>query len=100
RLADLRAAAGDRRGFELQPRAARHFHLGAQPQEAIRLDRFDSPEVDRVASEEVRRMAPSATEPDASDEQVESAAQLPEEVCVIPAVFSPDSANRAKRQGA
>ncbi len=57
--------------LELQPGAAGHPHLGAQSQQARRLDRLDAPEVERVADAQFVGVAAAAPQADAADHPVE-----------------------------
>ena len=58
---------GRGRDVELQPRQARHLHLGAQPQQAARDDLLDPPEVARLPDEQLLRVAPAPAQPRTAD---------------------------------
>ena len=77
-------AVGNRHDFELEPRAARHFHFGDEPQSSSRFVRLDPPEVKRVADCGRVRVAPSPTHPAAAHQQVDRASDSPQPRSVIP----------------
>ena len=61
---------------ELQPAAARHLHLGTQPDQVVRLDRLDPPEIQRLAHPHAVGVAPAAPHPDAAHQPVDQAAHV------------------------
>jgi hypothetical protein len=62
-LRQHRAAARACGDGELEPRVARQFYLGPQPQQAIGLERLHAPELERIAHLQVVRVAPPAPPP-------------------------------------
>ena len=61
-LGQSRLATVNRLSSEFQPGATGHFHLGAQAQQAIRLDGLHPPEVHRIACPHFLRVASAATD--------------------------------------
>src|SRR5947209_7972687 len=88
------AVSGD---LELEPRTPRHPHLRSQPEKPAALQRLDAPEVDRIPAIEMLWIAPAATHPRSTHEEIEKAAQLPQPVAVIPADAAADSFDNAER---
>jgi hypothetical protein len=98
-LADVRAPALIGPDLELQPEAAGNLHLGRQAQEAVSLETFDSPEINRVADTEVDGVASAAAEADPTSESVEQPTGLPEPVGGVPPGPAADAPDRIKRAG-
>jgi hypothetical protein len=70
--------------LELEPRATGHAHLGAEPKQAVLLERLDAPEVERVPDPEQRRVAPAPPQAGTAGEHVEQTAEPPEERALVP----------------
>ncbi len=85
------------RHLELEPGPPGDLHLGSQPQPPIRLPGLDPPEVERVSHGEDLRVPPAPADTDAADEEVEEAAEAPEETGVVPAALAADPADRRER---
>ena len=96
-LRDDRAAVLVRRHLELQPGAAGYLHLGAEPQQPVLLERLDAPEIDRIAHPEACRVTAAPAQSRAADENIEQAAQPPQERPLVPAVVTTDRLDRDER---
>jgi hypothetical protein len=66
RLVDVRSPVVIRRNLELQPQASWDLHFRREAEEAVPLDPFHPPEVDRVTDAEVHLVAAPPAQPHAA----------------------------------
>ena len=90
---DRRSPSGERRtpnrrfDFKLQPGPSRKPHFRRQSEQAIRLNIFDTPEVERIARQQPVRISPPTTHSRAAKQQIQQASHSPQPIPVIPARF-------------
>ena len=76
--------------LELEHGDAGQLHLGEQREPPARLDADHAPEVKGIAGTDVGRVAAPPAPPNAANEAVKQAAEVPEDVPVVPAVRPAD----------
>jgi hypothetical protein len=64
----------------LQPGTSRYPHLGPETEKARPIQRFDAPEVERVADAESIGVAPAQAHPDTPNDAVDVATKAPQHV--------------------
>ena len=84
--------------LEDEPRSTREPHLGGEAEQAPWLDGLHTPEIDRVANDQVARIAATAAEADPADQQVEESTQAPQRVRGVPARGSAEPRDRLERE--
>ena len=81
---------------ELQPAAARHLHLGTQPDQVVRFDGLNPPEIQRLAHAQTVGISPAAPHADAAHQPIEQAAYVPHPVHVEPATAAAQAGKHSK----
>ena len=89
-LLNFRLSASQRSDPKFQQSLSGQLHFSEQKQTVRRSDFQDSPEIQSVSHKKLGRVAPSPSQPYASQESVHPATELPPEVSEIPARLSSD----------